>query len=200
MMDTYTVTEDDLELTKEESAVLFTEREDAHDSHKIKWQLGLAVSQFCGVQIFRTSGEVGLKVIGMESDVGFALWLLEHLADFVHAELYAHLIGCLAPKSERKLIIKGFVLGCCERIQTRMLELCERSNAAQTSNGRELVVIKSGAIDAKLKELGIRLSNCGGGSSNYNDAARVAGGKAGDRASFGRPVGGPAGVLRLGRN
>jgi hypothetical protein len=135
----------------------------------------------------------------MESDVQFARWLLDHLADFIHAELYAHLIGSLAPRSERKLIIKGFVLGACDRINDRMAELVDRSRTSRSSNGRELVVIKNAAIDAKLKELGIRLRSVRTGPANYSDAARSAGSKAGERASFGRPVSGAAGALRLGR-
>ena len=80
------------------------------------------------------------------------MWLLDNLADFVFAELYAHLIGCLAPQSERRIIIRSFTAACCERIIDRLLALVERSKAARTSNGRELVVIKDAAIKAFMKE------------------------------------------------
>lgn len=198
MMDAYAVTDEELGLSKEEAAVLHTEPEDATDPHKIKWQLCAGIEQFCGVKIWRNS-EVGFQFCGMKSDVEFAGWLLDHLTDFVHAELFAHLIGCLAPKSERKHIIRGFVFGCCQRIEARMHELCKRSEVAQTSNGRALVVIKSGAIDAKMKELGIKIRLSRAGCSPGNDAAREAGSRAGDRATFGRPVTGAAGIRQIGR-
>jgi hypothetical protein len=135
----------------------------------------------------------------MPSDVQFAMWLLDNLADFVFAELYAHLIGCLAPQSERRIIIRSFTAACCERIGDRLLALIERSEAARTSNGRELVVIKDAAIKAFMKDNGIRLRMCSGYEpSTFDATARSAGRAAGDRASFGRPVSGAAGVLRLG--
>jgi Protein of unknown function (DUF2786) len=174
MIDAYAVTDQELGLSKKEAAVLHSEPKDATDPHKIKWQLCLGIENFCGVKIWRNR-DAGYQFCGMKSDVEFAMWLLDHLTDFVHAELYAHLIGCLAPKSERKQIINGFVFGCCQRIEARMHELCKRSERTQTSNGRELVVIKSGAIDAKLKELGIRIRLSGAGCSAGNDAAREAG-------------------------
>jgi hypothetical protein len=136
----------------------------------------------------------------MPSDVQFAAWLIDSLADFVFAELYAHLIGCLAPPSERRTVIRSFVTACCDHITDRMLALVERSKKARTSNGRELVVIKDAAIKAFMKEHDIHLRSCSGYSpSNVDSQAQAAGRAAGDRASFGRPVTGAAGVLRIGR-
>ena len=116
-----------------------------------------------------------------------------HLADFVFAELYAHLIGCLAPKSERQIIIRSFTAACCDDITDRLLALVERSRAARTSNGRELVVIKDAAIKAFMKEHDIRLRSCCVGSpSNVNEAAQAAGRAAGET---GRHSVGPGVVL-----
>jgi len=60
-----------------------------------------------------------------------------------------------------------------------------------------LVAIKSTAITDKLKELGITLRQSSGRCRSFSDAAHEAGRKAGDRASFGRPVSGDGGMLRL---
>jgi hypothetical protein len=199
MRDAYDITDNELQVAKDEAAMLHAEPPDANDPHKIKWRLGYGVAQFCGVEIYRSRHETGLRCIGMPSDVQFAMWLLDNLADFVFAELYAHLIGCLAPKSERQVIIRSFTAACCDRIVDRLLALVERSKAARTSNGRELVVIKGAAIKAFMKEHDIHLRSCGGGYSpkNVDTAAQAAGRAAGDRASFGRPVSGAAGVLRI---
>jgi hypothetical protein len=128
------------------------------------------------------------------------MYLIDTLADFVFAELYAHLIGCLAPQNERRVIIRSFTAACCGRITERLLELVQRSKAARTSNGRELVVVKDAAIKAFMKDNDIRLRSCGGyAPATVNAAAQDAGRAAGDRATFGRPVTGAAGVLRIGK-
>jgi hypothetical protein len=201
MMDAYQITDADVQDAKDEAAMLHKDAPDVKDPHRIKWRLSHGVSEFCGVRIFRMPHENGLRCIGMPSDVQFAMWLLDNLADFVFDELYAHLIGCLAPKSERRIIIRSFTEACCDRISDRSLELVERSKAARTSNGRELVVVKDAAIKAFMKNHGIRIHACSGGSapSTSNAAAQAAGRAAGDRASFGRPISGAAGVLRIGK-
>jgi hypothetical protein len=170
------------------------------DPHKIKWRLTHAVGQFCNVQIYRSHHQTGLNCIGMASDVQFAMWLLDTLADFVFNELYVHLIGCLAPQSERRVILRSFTASCCDRISERLLALVERSKAARTKNGRELVLVKDAAIKAFMEDNKIRLRTCSGYQPTTIDAAAAAAGRAaGDRASFGRPVSGAAGVLRIGR-
>ena|ERR1700688_574360 len=201
MMDAYEISDDELQLTKNESAILHAEAPDASDPHKLKWRLSDGIGQFCNVQIFRHTHETGLKAVGMPSDVQFAMWLLDHLADFVFHELYKHLIGCLAPKSERRTIIRSFVDACCTRVAERMIELAERSKAARTSNGRELIVIKGAAIKAYMKahDINIQFTCIGGRTETFNEAARAAGHAAGERATFGRPVTGASGVLRIGK-
>jgi hypothetical protein len=200
MMDAYDITDEELQVAKDEAAMLHADPPDLKDPHKIKWRLAHGVAEFCGVQIFRSRHETGLKCIGMPSDVQFAMWLLDSLADFVFGELYAHLIGCLAPQSERRIIIRSFTAACCERIVDRLLALVERSKMARTSNGRELVVVKDAAIKQFMKDNDIRLGMCSGSApSNVDAAAHAAGHAAGDRASFGRPVTGAAGVLRIGK-
>jgi Protein of unknown function (DUF2786) len=201
MMDAYDITDADVQVAKDEAAMLHADPPDLQDPHSIKWRLSYAVSGFCTVQIYRSRHQTGLKCIGMPSDVQFAMWLLDTLADFVFEELYAHLIGCLAPQNERRIIIRSFTAACCERICDRLLELVERSKVARTSNGRELVIVKDAAIKAFMKDNNIHLRTSSRySSSNVDAAAQAAGRAAGDRASFGRPVSGKAGVLRLGRD
>ena len=201
MLDAHDIADEELQIAKDEAAVLHADPPDLRDPHKLKWRLCYGVAEFCGVQIFRTRRETGLKCVGMPSDVQFAMWLLDALADFVFAELYAHLIACPAPQSERRIIIRSFTAACCERITERLLTLVERSKTARTSNGRELVVIKDAAIKALMDKMGIHLRTCSGYSpSNVDAAAQAAGRAAGDRATFGRPVTGAAGVLRIGRS
>src|SRR5215469_15240087 len=183
MQDAYDITDEELQIAKYEAVEQRSDPPDLKDPHSIKWRLSYAVAQFCGVTIYRSPRQTGLKCIGMPSDVQFAMWLLDTLADFVFAELYSHLIGCLAPKSERRIIMRSFTEACCERITDRLLALVERSIAERTTNGRELVVVKDAAIKAFMKEHDIHLRTCSGySSSNTNAAAQSAGRAAGDRA------------------
>jgi hypothetical protein len=200
MRDAHEITDKELALAKDEAVLHHEDPPDLKDPHKIKWRLSYRVAQFCGVEIYRSSHQTGLKCIGLPSDVEFAMWLLDTLADFVFAELYGHLIGCLAPQSERRVIVRTFTEACCERINERLVELVEQSKAARTTNGRELIVIKTEAIKTFMKANDIHLRTCGGySSSNIDAGAQAAGRAAGDRASFGRPVTGAAGVLRIGK-
>jgi hypothetical protein len=195
LRDAYAVTDEELQLAKDEAVVLRKEKADPNDPHKIKWQLASAVAEFCDCTIWRNL-DGGFSFCGTTSDVQWASWLLDHLTDFVSSELVLHLMTSLAPSSERARIIKGFIIGCTDRISERISELC-KPPAGQTDNSRALMAIKSGAIADKMKELGIKLRNSSRRCSSFDDGALKAGRKAGDQASFGRPVSGAMGLLRL---
>jgi hypothetical protein len=125
--------------------------------------------------------------------------MLDHLSDFVHEALFEFLIDCLAPDGkERKLEIRGFVIGCCDRITARMVEMCDQTKSERTANSKALVVIKDQAIKDFMKAEGICLQSSSS-SAGFSDSARAAGRSAGDRASFGRPVSGAGATLRLGK-
>jgi hypothetical protein len=201
-IDAHEITNDELQLSREEKAILHDESEaDARDTHKIKWRLCGGVERYCNVRIYRDHSKAGLTFVGFKSDIDFATWLLDHLADFVHDALFEFLLDCLAPEGkERKEEIRGFVIGCTERITARLIEMCDQSKTERTTNGKALVVIKDQAIKDLLKAEGISLRCDGGSRAGFSDGARAAGQSAGDRASFGRPVSGAAATLRLGKN
>jgi hypothetical protein len=194
LMDAYEVTEEELQLTKAEAAILRSEPPGSRDPHGIKFSLCSAVSKFCNCKAWK--GPDGIVFCGLPSDVRLASWLLDTLAAFVQAELARHLIGCVAPKGERRFIINGFVIGCCTRISDRLDALCTQSASAVTSNGRELVVIKNAAITDKMKAEGITLKTSHS-RRQIDDTSYEAGESAGNRASFGRPVTGANATLRI---
>jgi hypothetical protein len=141
----------------------------------------------------------GLVFCGLRPDAQFATWLLDSLAGFVQGELTKHLIGSIATKGERRLIINGFVMGCTQRISARLVALCKQSEAAATGNGRALVVVKGAAIHAAMKTAGITLGKSRRSSRRADHGAYRAGQAAGEHASFGRPVSGNGATLRIGR-
>ena len=198
MMDAHEITEDELRLTKAEAAVLRSEPQDSLDPHNIKFHLMGPVARFCNCQVWqkRRRDTKVVEFCGLQSDVRLASWLLDTLAQFVQAEIVRHLMETLPPKSERRRVITGFVQGSTERIGARLDALRDQSVAAATSNGRELVLVKNAAVDAKMKACGIKVTGCCLGGQT-NDAGYQAGLSAGDRASFGRPVSGHNATLRL---
>jgi hypothetical protein len=199
-IDTHEISDDELQLSREEKAILHDESEaDVRDTHKIKWMLCRAVGRYCNVQIYRDRSKAGLTFVGFKSDIDFATWLLDHLADFVHDALFEFLLDCLAPEGkQRKEEIRGFVIGCAGRINARLIKMCDQSKTERTTNGKELVIIKDQAIKDFMKAEGICLRSSRSRAAYSNDA-RAAGRSAGDRADFGRPVSGAGATLRLGR-
>lgn len=195
MMDSYEVTEADLSLSKAESAVFRKEPPGSKDLHGIKRGLATAVAKFCDCKVWRS--QEGLTFCGLKSDAAFATWLLDNLVSHVRAELMRHLIGSLDYGRKRTLVINGFVIGCTSRISARLNDLCAQSATVANTNARALVVVKGTAIADKMAAAGIHLGKSRGGRREYDRNAYAAGNAAGDRASFGRPVSGANGALRL---
>jgi hypothetical protein len=193
LMDAYEVTEADLQIAKNEGVIL--RKGSADDPHNIKWYMVGAIAKFCECKGWRDR-EGKLVFLGLPSDARFASWLLDHLGAYVLTELVDHLMGDVAVGTPRRQVINGFVSGITGRISERLDELCKPPPTA-SANNRALVVVKQALIKAKMEELGIRVRTSS--SCRQQDAGSfTAGRSAGDRASFGRPVSGQVGALRIG--
>jgi hypothetical protein len=60
-IDAYEITDDELQLSREEKAILHHESEaDSRDTHQIKWRLSNAIERYCNVRIYRDSSKAGL--------------------------------------------------------------------------------------------------------------------------------------------
>jgi hypothetical protein len=198
LMAAHEITEDELKLTKEEKAILRKEAPGTLDPHNIKFRLMESVAKFCGCRAWQTRSrtEKIVEFCGLPSDARYASWLLDSQSAFVLAQLTDHLMVKLPPRGERRKVTNSFVQGICERISEKLESLCEKSAAAATSNGRELMVIKDALITAKMKAEKIHVSGqCLGGQGDQGSYG--AGRAAGERASFARPVTGSNGALRI---
>ena len=199
IIDAHEITEEDLRETKDEAVIFDEEPEDDRtDPHGIKWRLSGAVARWCGVEVYRQSGE-GLKFVGMRVDVEMAKWALEDFADQVFQRLIEHMITCLAPPRARRSITRDFVVGITDRICERLIHQIEQSTTNRTNTAKALVVVKRNAIDTALKERGIRIrTRCTNGYVNdfgaYNRGREI-----GDRVTFGRPISGKGAVLQIGK-
>src|ERR1700730_10007387 len=125
LMDAHVVTEAELQLTKEETAILREEPPGTEDPHGIKFALSYGVEKFTDCIIWRNrkSKGGGLVACGLPSDAQFATWLLDHLTRFVKAELVNYLMGNVATGMTRRRAISGFVIGITDRINERLVEL-----------------------------------------------------------------------------
>jgi Protein of unknown function (DUF2786) len=199
LRDAHAVTEAELHLTKEEKAILRREPPGSTDPHRIKWFLSGAVGDFCSCESWRERKRKGggLTFCGLPSDAQFATWLLDTLTNFVQAELVKFLIDAAPSNEDRREAMRGFVLGCTDRICQRLRELGEQSATVASSNARALVVVKNAAVKAKMDELGIHLRGVSGDCGAFDPSSYQAGKAAGDHASFGRPVSGRNATLRL---
>jgi hypothetical protein len=196
MMDAYEISEEELNLTKEEKAVLRSEPAGTRDPHKIKFYLAKAVSEFCECKVWRNS-HGGLTFCGLQSDAQFATWLLDSLAVYVQGALVSHLAQSVAAPGDRRGVINGFVIGCTSRIGQRLGELMQQSRVQATGNSRALVVVKSAAVADRMKAEGIHLRSGRSSRASYDHNSYSAGRSAGDGASFGRPIAGKNATLRL---
>jgi hypothetical protein len=200
LMDTYEISDDELQLSREEKAILHNESEaDARDTHEIKWRFGRGIGRFCNVKIYRDGSKTGLSFIGFKSDIDQAVWLLDHLADFVHDKLFEFLLDCLAPEGkERKQEIRGFVIGITERINSRLMKMCDPVQDGHYKV-QALVVIKEQAIEDFMKAEGICLRTSRS-SAGFSEDAFASGQSAGDRADFARSMSGAGARLRIAKN
>jgi hypothetical protein len=206
MMDAYEITEQDLELTKQEKAIL--RGIGYHDPHEIKRNLCMGVSKFTNTKCFlhverkenryRASKTYEIKFIGLPADIDFAVWLTDTLSYFIQGELAQYLANNPFASGTRRHLINGFVMGCAARITERLKALASAPHVAPSGDTRNaLAVVQQAAIAEFMDEHGLHFGKTVRRTRQGSYEASQAGRAAGDRASFGRPVG-SGGALRLG--
>jgi len=204
MMDAYNVTDEDLAETKAETAIKETMK-NMRDPHHIRKLLVVRISEFTSTKVYTNqlkAQKYQYNFVGLPSDVEFAMWLTETLTMFVQKELKNYIWAndyTSLPPNQKRPVIMGFVMGCARRINERLNELMVKSEVAASDNANSLVVIKNALIDTKMKEMGLALREPRQRRTGINNNSYGAGKAAGDRASFGRPVGQGGGIKLIGR-
>jgi hypothetical protein len=157
------------------------DREDARD------KLYAGIGAFCHCRAWK-AGFDAVSFAGLDSEVIFAHWLLDMLADFVERGVGDYM-ATARPRGSRRQARKDFVHACCIRITKRLYELAE----ARTPKGKGLVVAKHALIDAELAKRGIELRDRFRLHTDRDRDAAAAGWARGADARFDRPVahGGP---------
>lgn len=131
---------------------------------------------------------VHIHFLGLQSDVDFAVWLADHLAQFCLAELTRHRLNLIL-ESDLTMITPqeqaAFLTGATDRINNRLDDLVLARQ--QTSTGTSLIVLKNQLVKKAWKEHGPKNLSYVSNTGVYGRHTS-AGAAAGDRASFARPA------------
>jgi Protein of unknown function (DUF2786) len=185
MVDAYEISDAELALTREEKAILHPVHHE--DKHSIRSFLANTVARFCNAYVYRD--KMGALVyVGLPSDAQQAAWMVETLAVLVQGELATYLLACVMPKGERRRVINGFVAGCTHRICERLRELMAAPQPVGPTS-RALVVVQQAKIKEALEAAGVKVGKPRKSKREKDYGAYQAGCAAGDRVSFGKPVG-----------
>jgi len=171
LMATYEIDEKELDEVGEKAT---TFRTAPSDPYEIKRGLSVNVGKFASCKAFRDRENV-ICFAGKESDIVFATWLLDTLQRFVMRALRAY----QADRAKLKLgnsnhTSASFVVGCAHRINEKLKELTP-INWAET---QALIV----------KELNLSLVKSRGRGKDVDQNAAKSGLKAGEGATFNKPV------------
>lgn len=196
MIAAYEITDDDLQEAKKDEAVI--EPSNMYDPYEIRWFLISRVAKFCECSTWRKKNNTKvMEFCGLRPDVEFAVWLCDTLAQFVRKEMVTFLMNTPIEKDNKRFVINSFVIGCTDRINQRLKELID--SRIVKSNSNALMVIKNQLIMKKMNEVGIRVKTMSQHRNINDHGAYEAGQLAGNKASFGRPVGSEkCAVLRIG--
>lgn len=172
------VTADEL---KAEGETIEREEKTADDRDRIRQMLVGGVSAFCQCAGWRGSLDT-FVFLGLKSDVIFAHWLLDTLADFVKRGLADYLQETWRPgmPSVRRLESTAFVMGCCETLAARLHALAETRDAS-------IAAEKGALIKRRMQELGIKLE-MRGRMHSIDPFALSAGEERGAEAQFSKPI------------
>jgi len=174
LMATYEIGEHELNANTEKAQMHKTA---FADPYEIKLNLSANVGKFTSCKVFRDSDKI-IVFAGKQSDILFATWLLDTLQRFVMRELRNHQKKLITEKGSNhsnNLTSASFVMGCTQRINDKLKELCP----VDWAKTQELIV----------KELNLSLTKSRVGRRNASEKDVEAGYEAGKHATFNRPVG-----------
>lgn len=163
-----------------------TIRYEFHTSHRLQYEmvrmLGTAIAKFTDCRAFSKRHEHKWNFFGLRSDVDFANWLCESLKAHVLMRSVEYELDCATRPDTN-----AFIEGACHRIAQRLFEAAKER--AGTGTSQVLVVSKSAIVNRDFDALGLRLGSVPRpGLNGWDSGAYAAGTRAGDSASFGRPV------------
>ena len=154
-----------------------------------------AVAEFCDCRVWREKGADGAATyvfFGLPSDVAGAHTLAELIDEAVRCELGRYKTTPDYGRfrhQERYLANASFALGMVASIADKLTAMKAERDKVNHSTGRDLVVLKTGIVEAELAKLGIDLRTVEGGAGRIvSPAAYDAGSEAGAALPISRPI------------
>jgi len=154
-----------------------------------------AVAHFCDCRVWREknrAGEARYVFFGLRSDIAVALYLTELIDTAVRSELgrykttpdYRRL-----RHKERHMANASFALGMVASISDKLTAMKVGRDKANSSTGRDLVVLKTAIVDAELEKLDLNLRRQRSASRMVSAAAYEAGSTAGASVAINPGIG-----------
>jgi hypothetical protein len=145
----------------------------------------VAVAHFCDCRVWREknqTGEARYVFFGLRSDIAVAAYLTEVIDTAIRTELGRYKTSLEYGRfrhKERHMANSSFALGMVASIADKLTAMKDRRDDANSSTGRDLVVLKTVIVDAELKKLDLNLRTQRGARRMVSTAAYEAGSIAG---------------------
>lgn len=154
-----------------------------------------AVADFCDCRVWREKTPAGAAryvYFGLRSDVAVAHYLTELIDTAVRSELGRYKTTrdyASFRHQERHLANASFALGMVASIADKLAAMKAERDKANQGSGRDLVVLKTGIVDAELAKLGLTLRTVDAGASRMvSPEAYEAGSEAGAALAISRGI------------
>jgi hypothetical protein len=145
-----------------------------------------AVANFCDCRVWREknqAGEARFVFFGLRSDIAVAHYLTELIDTAVRAELGRYKTTSDYQRfrhKERSMANASFALGMVASIADKLTAMKAGRDEANSSTGRDLVVLKTAVVDAELEKLDLNLRKQRSARRMVSTTAYEAGGTAGE--------------------
>ena len=213
LMQTYRIKEDQIDFDNEDIKRIFYEFGSKKHPCVHAWK---GIEAICGVRVYsqsryKTDSDYNHKkvcsfaICGFHADVEQAKYLLYVIKKAIDSEVERFKKGSIYKQSDRKVsLVNGFALSMGNEIGDRLEEMA-RDNAWKTyqekkkqnsSNGRDLIVVKNQLINTWLKDQGVHLRTSRSSYSNMSGSGL--GKNAGKNVSLNKGIYGSRNQARIG--
>ena len=213
LMQTYRIKEDQIDFDNEDIKRIFYEFGSIAHPCRYAWK---GIEAICGVRLYNSTKHTtdndynrkrvcSMAICGFSADVEQAKYLLYVIKKAIDSEVERFKRGSLYKQSNRKVsLVNGFALSMGNEISDRLEEMAkdnawktyQEKKKQNTSNGRDLVVVKNQLINTWLKDQGVHLRSTRSSYSNLSGSGL--GRNAGKNVSLNKGVHGSRNQARIG--
>ena len=213
LMQNYRIKEDQIDFDNEDIKRIFYEFGSIAHPCRYAWK---GIEAICGVRLYNSSKQTtdndynkkrvcSMAICGFHADVEQAKYLLYVIKKAIDSEVERFKRGSIYKQSDRKVsLVNGFALSMGNEISDRLEEMAKENSwktyqekkKQNSSNGRDLIVVKNQLINTWLKDQGVHLRST---RSNYsNMSGGGLGRNAGKNVSLNKGVHGSHNQARIG--